>query len=105
VRTDQRGSNAESAGVGFGLKDRWRATRMTMRDALVQAMHLPSDSDTFRQLHANGLAVADEDTMSRAIHDVYCGITADHEHPSEKDHAQARAMIEALQKVAVTQQA
>jgi hypothetical protein len=73
---------------------------MTMRDALVQAMHLPSDSETFRQLHENGLAVADEDTMSRAIHDVYCGITADHDHPNEKDHAQARAMIDALQKAA-----
>jgi hypothetical protein len=78
-----------------------RATTMTMREALVQAMHLPSDSDTVRQLHESGLAIADEDTMSRAIHDVYCGIMADHEHPNEKDHAQARAMIEALQKAAV----
>jgi len=76
---------------------------MTMRDALVQAMHLPGDSDTFRQLQESGLAIADEDTMSRAIHDVYCGITADHEHPNEKDHAQARAMIDALQKAAASQ--
>jgi hypothetical protein len=66
-------------------------------------MHLPSDSETFRQLRDNGLAVADEDTMSRAIHDVYCGITADHDHPNEKDHAQARAMIDALQKAAGSQ--
>ena len=71
---------------------------MTMRDALVQAMHLPKDSDTFRQLHANGLAVADEDTMSRAIHDIYCGITADHDAPNEKDRGQARTMIATLQK-------
>ena len=74
---------------------------MTMRQALVQAMHLPDDSDTVRQLHQNGLAVANVDTMSQAIHDVYCGIMADHEHPNEKDHAQARAIIEALQKAAV----
>jgi hypothetical protein len=38
--------------------------------------------------------------MSQAIHDVYCGITADHDHPSDKDRAQAEAMISALQKVA-----
>ena len=71
---------------------------MSTRDALVEAMHLPTDSDTMSWLHEHGLAVADEDTMSRAIHDVYCGIMADHEHPNEKDHAQARAMIAALQK-------
>jgi len=76
---------------------------MTMRDALMQAMHLPDDADTFRQLHESGLAIADEDTMSRAIHDVYCGITADHEHPNEKDHTQARAMIDALHKAAASQ--
>jgi hypothetical protein len=40
--------------------------------------------------------------MSRAIHDVYCGITADHDHPSEKDHLQAKMMIAALQKQAVS---
>ena len=71
---------------------------MTMQEALVQAMHLPDDSDTVRRLHESGLAIADEDTMSRAIHDVYCGIMADHEHPNEKDRDQARAMISALQK-------
>jgi len=36
--------------------------------------------------------------MSQAIHDVYCGIAADHAEPNEKDHAQALAMIAALQK-------
>ena len=46
----------------------------------------------------DGLAVADEDTMSQAIHDVYCGIMADHEHPNDKDREQARAMMAALQK-------
>jgi hypothetical protein len=71
---------------------------MTTRDSLVQAMHLPADSDTVQWLHERGVAVADEDTMSRAIHDIYCGIQADHQHPNEKDHEQARALIAALQK-------
>jgi hypothetical protein len=74
----------------------------TMRAALDQAMHQPGDGDAVRQLANSGLAVADVDTMSQAIHDVYCGITADHEHPSEKDREQARAMIAALQRVAMT---
>jgi hypothetical protein len=74
---------------------------MTMQDALVRAMHLPDDNDTVKRLHEGGLAVADEDTMSRAIHDVYCGIMADHDEPSEKDRDQARAMIGALQKHAM----
>ena len=74
----------------------------TMHEALANAMHLPPDTEALAQLHGSGLAIADEDTMSRAIHDVYCGITADHEHPSEKDHQQAQAMIAALQKHAVS---
>lgn len=70
----------------------------TMRQALVEAMHLPADSDSLAQLHGSGFAIADEDTMSRAIHDVYCGIMADHEHPNEKDRSQAEAMVAAIQK-------
>jgi hypothetical protein len=50
-----------------------------------------------RRLQEGGLAVLTEDTMSKAIHDVYCGIMADHEQPNEKDRDQARAMIAALQ--------
>lgn len=76
---------------------------MTMQAALVRAMHLSDDTDTMRQLHDGGFAVADADTMSQAIHDVYCGITADHDQPSEKDRDQARAMISALQKHATGQ--
>ena len=71
---------------------------MTMQDTLIRAMHLPEDSETVARIHEYGLAVANEDTMSQAIHDVYCGIMADHEHPSDKDRDQARAMIAALQK-------
>ena len=70
----------------------------TMREALDRAMG--SSGDAVRQLADNGLAVANADTMSQAIHDVYCGIQADHQHPNDKDREQARAMIAALQKVA-----
>jgi hypothetical protein len=73
---------------------------MTMRESLLEAMHVPSDSETGRWMSERGVAVADEDTMSQAIHDVYCGITADHDHPSEKDHQQAQMLIAALQKQA-----
>jgi hypothetical protein len=71
---------------------------MSMHEALVKAMHLPDDNDTVRHLHEGGLAIASVDTMSQAIHDVYCGLTPDHDHPSDKDRAQAAAMISALQK-------
>ena len=71
---------------------------MTIRDSLTEAMHLPADSDTLRWLDDRGIAMANEETMSRAIHDVYCGITADHDHPNQKDHDQARAMIEAMKR-------
>jgi hypothetical protein len=70
---------------------------MTMRQALEQAMGREPDGDTTQRLQEGGLAVLNEDTMSKAIHDVYCGIMADHEHPNEKDHEQARALIAALQ--------
>lgn len=70
---------------------------MTMQQTLIDAMHLPEGSDTVARIHASGLAVADEETMSWAIHDVYCGIVADHQHPNEKDHAQAKALIASLQ--------
>jgi hypothetical protein len=71
---------------------------MSMRESLIQAMHLPADSDAANWMQERGVAVADQDTMSRAIHDVYCGITADHDHPNEKDHQQAQALLAALQK-------
>jgi hypothetical protein len=34
--------------------------------------------------------------MSRAIHEVFCGITADHDHPNEKDQAQAAQLLAAI---------
>lgn len=70
---------------------------MTMRETLERAMGHEPDDDTMQRLHEGGLAVLSEDTMSKAIHDVYCGIMADHDHPSDKDHDQARALIAAIQ--------
>ena len=69
----------------------------TMRDALVQAMHLSSDSEIVRHMNQQGYGIANIDTMSQAIHDVYCGIMADHSHPNEKDRQQAQLMLDALQ--------
>ena len=77
---------------------------MSMRDALEQALNIPQ-GETVHRLQAAGLAIASEDTMARAIHDVYCGVMADHSHPNEKDHEQARSMIAALQKVAAETEA
>jgi hypothetical protein len=53
-----------------------------------------------QRLQEGGLTLLNEDTMSKAIHDVYCGIMADHEHPNEKDRDQARALIASLQRTA-----
>jgi len=75
---------------------------MTMKETLLEAMHVPSDSETARWMSERGVAVSDVDTMSQAIHDVYCGITADHQHPNEKDHQQAQMLIAALHKQATS---
>ena len=74
----------------------------TMREALERAMGRTPDDETMRQLQSGGLAMVDEDTVSQAIHDVYCGIMADHTHPNEKDRDQARQMIAALQKASTS---
>lgn len=69
----------------------------TMRDALAHSIQLSGDGDAVKQLHEGGMALADEATMSQAIHEVYCGPDADHDHPNEKDHRQARSLLSALQ--------
>ena len=69
---------------------------MTMREALDHAMHRDNPDAAMASLQQQGVAIANEDTMSQAIHDVYCGIMADHHHPNEKDREQARQLIEAL---------
>ena len=74
---------------------------MTMRDALERAMGHQPDDNTLQQLQAGGLTMLNVDTVSQAIHDVYCGIMADHEHPNEKDRTQAQALIDSLNRQAV----
>lgn len=76
---------------------------MSVRDSLVQAMHLPPDSDTVLWLKESGVAVANANTMSQAIHDIYCGATADHDHPNDKDRAQAHELLLALQNAAAAE--
>ena len=75
---------------------------MSTRESLLEAMHLSPDSETAQWMLERGIALADEETMSQAIHDVYCGIEADHDGPNEKDRQQALAMIGALQKYAAS---
>ena len=69
---------------------------MTTRDALDEAMHQPSTDEAMKVLIANQVWMADEDTMTLAIHRVYCGIMADHDEPNEKDRDQARQLIAAI---------
>ncbi len=68
----------------------------TMRDALDKAMGHGTADGTMAALQQGGIALADVDTMSQAIHDVYCGIMADHQHPNDKDRDQAQRLIDAL---------
>jgi hypothetical protein len=70
---------------------------VVMREALQRAMGREPDPETMQRLQEGGLAVVTQDSVSKAIHDVFCGIMADHEHPNEKDQEQARALIAALQ--------
>jgi hypothetical protein len=69
---------------------------VTMQDSLERAMGHKIDEDTMRRLHESGMAVMNEDSVSQAVHDVYCGVMADHQHPNEKDRDQARALIAAI---------
>ena len=71
---------------------------MAMKEALEAAMHSGSAEAAVSALQANGATLATEDTMTQAVHDVYCGIMADHTDPNDKDREQAAAMIAALQK-------
>jgi hypothetical protein len=69
---------------------------VTTRDALDEAMHRDTVDGAMSALLERGVWMADVDTMTRAIHAVYCGIMADHEHPNEKDRDQARQLIAAI---------
>ncbi len=74
---------------------------MTMREALDHAMHRDGPDAAMSELQQRGVALADEDTMTQAIHDVYCGIMADHQHPNAKDREQAQKLIAALRQTGV----
>jgi hypothetical protein len=67
---------------------------MADRDTLLSQMHLPDS--TIQHINEQGIAVANLDTMSQAIHDVSCGIMADHQHPNDKDRDQAAKLLAAL---------
>lgn len=69
---------------------------MTMQRALDEAMRRDSTDNAMSALIEQGVWMVDEDTMTAAIHNVYCGIMADHEHPNDKDREQARQMIAAI---------
>ncbi len=71
---------------------------MAMREALDDAMHRETVDGAMGALLERGVWIADLDTMSQAVHDVYCGIMADHEHPNEKDRDQARQLVAAVGK-------
>ena len=66
--------------------------------SLLEAMRTTPDSEIGSWMLERGVALADEETLSQALHDVYCGIAADHPTPNEKDHAQALAIIAALRR-------
>ena len=53
---------------------------------------------TVDRIHQEGMAIAHEDTMSQAIHDVYCGIMAGHTTRTTRTASRRARMIAALQK-------
>ncbi len=69
---------------------------VTTRDALNEAMHRDSVDDALKVLIEREVWMADADTMTQAIHSVYCGVMADHDQPNEKDRDQARRLIAAI---------
>ena len=69
---------------------------MTVREAMDEARQRETTDGAMSALLERGVWMADADTMSQAIHHVYCGIMADHDHPNEKDRDQARQLIAAI---------
>lgn len=69
---------------------------MSVQQALEEAMHHETSAGAMNALIQQGVWMADEDTMTAAIHNVYCGIMADHAEPNQKDRDQARQMIAAI---------
>jgi hypothetical protein len=69
---------------------------MTTRDALDEAIRRETVDEAMSALLERGVWLTDVDTMTQAIHQVFCGITADHEQPNEKDREQAKQLIAAI---------
>jgi hypothetical protein len=69
---------------------------MTTRDALDAAMRKGTVDDAMSVLIERGMWMTDTDSMTQAIHQVYCGIMADHDQPNDKDREQARRLIAAI---------
>jgi hypothetical protein len=68
----------------------------TMREALETAMRHSNPDEAMAALQADGVTIATQDSMTQAIHDVYCGVMADHTHPNDKDREQAAALLASL---------
>ena len=69
---------------------------MTTREALDAAMQRDTVDDAMKVLIEREVWIADADTMSKAVHQVYCGLMADHDGPNDKDRYQARQLIAAI---------
>ena len=69
---------------------------MTTREALDEAIHTDTVDSAMSVLIERGVWMADADSMSQAIHEVYCGMMADHDQPNDKDRDQARQLIAAI---------
>jgi hypothetical protein len=69
---------------------------MTIQAAMADAMHRENADDAISALIQHEVWMVDVDTMTLAVHNVYCGIMADHEHPNDKDRDQARQLVAAV---------
>jgi hypothetical protein len=69
---------------------------VTTREALDEAMQRETVDDAMTVLIEREVWIADTDTMSQAIHQVYCGLMADHDGPNDKDREQARQLVAAI---------
>jgi hypothetical protein len=69
---------------------------VTTRDALDEALRRETVDEAMGVLLERGVWLADVDTMTQAVHRVFCGATADHEQPNEKDREQAQQLIAAI---------
>jgi hypothetical protein len=69
---------------------------MTIQAAMADAMHRENADDAISALIEHEVWMVDVDTMTLAVHNVYCGIMADHEHPNDKDRDQARQLVAAV---------